>query len=75
MEPLLVETDNWSQVVLPGHANQRFLLSEHADGSMLLEPTRTATGAQYEYDTSPELQDLIRRAAESGYSGKRRTPL
>jgi len=72
MGPQLVETDGRSRVVLPGHANERFLVRENADGSILLMPARVVSEAQYEYDNSPELQEILERAAESGYSAKRR---
>jgi hypothetical protein len=59
----MVETDNRSRVVLPGHPNQQFLLRENADGSLLLQPARMVTEAQHEYDSDPELRDLLARAA------------
>lgn len=62
----IVETDGRSRVVLPGHPNQRFLVRENADGSLLLQPARVVTDAQYEYDNEPELQALLSRAAGSG---------
>ena len=62
---ILVETDSRSRAVLPGHSNQRFLLTENADGSLLLQPARVVTDAQHEYDTDPALQALLARAAES----------
>jgi hypothetical protein len=48
------------------------LVRENADGSILLMPARVVSEAQYEYDNSPELQEILDRAAESGYSAKRR---
>ena len=72
MGPQLVETDSRSRVVLPGHANERFLARENADGSILLEPARVVSDAQHEYDNSPELRELLDRAASSGYSTARR---
>ena len=64
-EMTLVETDPRSRVVLPGHAKERFLMRENSDGSILLIPARVVSEAQLEYDQSPELQDLLRRAAAS----------
>jgi len=61
----LIETDHRSRVVLPGHRNERFIVTENEDGSLLLEPAIVVSRAQYEYDHSPELQDLLARAAES----------
>lgn len=61
----VIETDNRSRVVLPGHANQRFILHEHEDGSILLQPAVVVSHAQFEYDTNPELRDLLARAAKS----------
>lgn len=69
----LVETDARSRVVLPGHSNQQFLLVENADGSLLLQPARVVTEAQIEYDSNPELQDLLARASQSPTVRRRRT--
>lgn len=65
MTDLLIETDDRSRVVLPGHPNMRFLLQENDDGSLLLQPARVITEAQHEYDTNLELQALLREAAAS----------
>lgn len=62
---MLIETDERSRVVLPGQRSQRFLLTEHEDGTLLLEPAVVLSKAQYEYDTNPELRDLLSRAAAS----------
>ena len=35
------------------------------DGSILLQPARIITDAQQEYDSDPELRDLLARAAAS----------
>jgi hypothetical protein len=72
MQQQLIETDARSRVVLPGHPNQRFLVREHADGSILLEPARVVSEAQIEYDSSPALQALLTRAAASSSSTSRR---
>ena len=64
-EPVVVETDGRSRVVLPGHPNQRYLLRVNADGSLLLQPARIVTEAQQEYDTNSELRDLLARAAKA----------
>jgi len=62
---VLVETDARSRVVLPGHPGQRFVMHENEDGSLLLQPARVLTEAQAEYDSDPELRDLLARAAKS----------
>lgn len=62
---IVIETDSRSRAVIPGHSNQRFLLQENADGSLLLQPARVVTEAQLEYDGDPELQALLTRAAQS----------
>jgi hypothetical protein len=62
---ILVETDARSRVVLPGHANERFVLQEQEDGSILLQPAVVVTRAQAEYDADPELRALLTRAAHS----------
>jgi hypothetical protein len=59
----IIETDERSRVVLTGHPSQRFVVRENEDGSILLEPARIVTEAQLEYDESPELQELLSRAA------------
>jgi hypothetical protein len=69
----LVETDSRSRVVLPGHSNQRFLLQENADGSLLLQPARVVTEAQLEYDNDPELRELLSRASRSPTVRRTRT--
>lgn len=61
----VVETDGRSRVVLPGHPNKRFVIRENADGSLLLQPARVVTDAQLEYDSDPELRDLLSRATAS----------
>jgi hypothetical protein len=61
----LIETDARSRVVLPGHATKKFLVHEQDDGSVLLEPARVISEAQYEYDTTAALQELLTRAAQA----------
>lgn len=60
-----VKTDSRSRVVLPGHPDQWFLVRENADGSLLLEPARFVSETQLEYDETPELRELLARAAAS----------
>ena len=62
---IVVETDARSRVVLPGHRNQRFVVEELADGSLLLQPARVITEAQAEYDGDERLQELLTRAMAS----------
>jgi len=64
-EPAFVETDSRSRAVLPGRPNQRYVMRENPDGSLLLQPARVVTDAQHEFDTDPELRDLLARAAAS----------
>lgn len=64
-ELALVETDSRSRAVLPGRPNQRFVMRENPDGSLLLQPARVVTDAQYEFDSNPELRELLARAAAS----------
>lgn len=68
----IVQTDARSRAVLPGHPNQRFLLRENADGSILLEPARIVSEAQADYDATPGLQELLARATESATVRRRR---
>lgn len=68
----LIETDDRSRVVLPGRPCERFLLQENSDGSILLLPAVVISQAQSEYDQSPELQELLSRAAGSATVHTRR---
>jgi hypothetical protein len=70
----LIETDARSRVVLPGHPNQKFLVQENSDGSILLLPARVVTEAQLEYFENPTLRDLLGRAdtAKTVRKGRRR---
>jgi hypothetical protein len=68
----LIETDDRSRVVLPGHPRQKFAVQENSDGSILLLPARVVTEAQYEYDQNPALRELLSRAAVSPTVRKRR---
>jgi len=43
-------------VVLPGHPNQRYVVRENADGSLLLQPARVVTEPQQEYEGNPDLR-------------------
>ncbi|MDT4939387.1 MAG: hypothetical protein QOG80_3058 [Pseudonocardiales bacterium] len=61
----VIETDSRSRAVIPGHPNRTFIVRVNEDGSMLLQPARIISEAQYEYDTTPELQELLARAEES----------
>jgi hypothetical protein len=61
----MIETDARSRVVLPGHPMEKFLVQENSDGSILLLPARVVSEAQYEYDQSPALRELLSRAAAS----------
>ena len=48
--------------MLPGHPNNRYLMRESDDGSILLQPATVVTVAQHESDSTPELQDLLTTA-------------
>lgn len=65
MEPAIIETDARSRAVIPGQPNARFLMRVNEDGSILLQPARVVTEAQHEYDSTPELRELLSRAAGS----------
>jgi hypothetical protein len=70
----LIETDSRSRAVLPGRSNERFLMQENSDGSILLIPARVVSEAQHEYDTDPALQELLARAAAAGTVRRSRRP-
>lgn len=61
----LIETDSLGGTILPGHRNQKFLVRENPDGSILLQPAHILTEAQYAYDTDLDLSDLLARASAS----------
>ena len=61
----LIETDARSRAVLPGHSNRRFIMDELPGGLILLQPAVVISEAQLEYVSSPELRDLLTRAAAS----------
>jgi hypothetical protein len=69
----MIETDARSRVVLPGHPQQKFLVQENEDGSILLQPARVVTEAQLEYDENPALRELLTRAAVSPAVRRRRS--
>lgn len=69
----IIETDERSRVVLPGHPRQMFSVQENADGSILLLPARVVTEAQLEYDQNPALRELLQRAAASPTVRRRRS--
>lgn len=69
----VIETDARSRVVLPGNPNQRFIVEELADGSLLLQPARVVTEAQAEYDNDPALQELLSRAVAAKTVRRKRT--
>lgn len=62
---MLIETDSRSRAVIRGHPDQRFLGQENSDGSLLLIPAVVMSEAQYEYNSSSELQELLQRAMSS----------
>ncbi|HEY5455043.1 MAG TPA: hypothetical protein VIJ96_06215 [Acidothermaceae bacterium] len=68
----LIETDTRSRVVIPGRPNERFLVQENSDGSLLLQPVRVVSQAQADYDADPELRSLLARAAGSPTVHRRR---
>ena len=61
----VITTDSRSRAVIPGHPERTFIVRENEDGSLLMQPARVISEAQYEYDTSPELQELLAKAAAS----------
>ncbi len=61
-EAALIETDRRGRVVLPGHPNTRYLMQENEDGSILLQPALMLAAAQHEFQSTPELRDLLARA-------------
>jgi hypothetical protein len=68
----IIETDGEGNVVLPGHPCRRFLLRENADGSILLQPASVVTEAQYQYDNTSGLRELLTAATSSATVRKTR---
>jgi hypothetical protein len=62
---MLIETDARGRTVLRGRPNQRFLMHENSDGSILLKQVDIDAGFQYEFDSDPELRILLARGAAS----------
>jgi hypothetical protein len=62
-EPTFIESDGRGCFVLSGHPNQRYLVRDNEDGRILLHPVTVVTVAQHEFQSSPELRDLLARAA------------
>ena len=69
----IVETDARSRAAIPGHRDERFVVQEDADGSVLLSPARVVSEAQVERDTDPEPRALLARAAGSPTVRRRRS--
>ena len=64
-EMVTIETDERGRVVLPGHSNSRFIMTELPGGAILLEPAVVMSVAQLEYLTTPALSQLLTEAATS----------
>ena len=62
---ITIETDARSRVVLPGFSKVRFIMKKLPGGSILLEPAVVMSAAQLEYLATPELRELLSRAAAS----------
>jgi hypothetical protein len=45
-EPRMITTDNRGRAVLPGHPDERFVLTENGDGSILLRPVSMFTATE-----------------------------
>jgi hypothetical protein len=61
----IIQTDARGRVVLTNRKSEHFLKTELPDGTIVLKPGVFVTTAQREYDTTPELQDLLAQAANS----------
>jgi hypothetical protein len=61
LNPEFIQTDGRGRVVLPWHPNMRYLMRENEDGS-ILQPATAVTVAQQEFQSTPELLDLLARA-------------
>jgi hypothetical protein len=70
--PRHTRTDSRGRLLLPGHPDEDWLIEELADGTFRVEPAKVVSAAQFEYDNTPELQELLTRAASSPSVGRRR---
>jgi hypothetical protein len=61
----LVETDGWGRTVLTGCPDQQSVVHASADASLLLQPILAAADAQAEFESDPELLDLLACTARS----------
>ena len=61
----VIETDSRGRVVLSGHPDERFIVRENSDGSILLQPATVISAAQAQYDDDPSLRELLAQAAAS----------
>ncbi|MDO5627565.1 MAG: hypothetical protein Q4G43_04515 [Mobilicoccus sp.] len=61
----IIQTDSRGRAVLSGRKEEYFLKTELEDGTIVLKPGVFVTVAQHEYDTTPELQQLLSSAAAS----------
>lgn len=69
-----VQSDSRCRVVVAGHPDQRFILQENEDGSILLQPAQVVSEAQLEFNRDPELRALLARASRSRTVRRRRQP-
>lgn len=68
----LITTDARGRVTIPGHPNQRFVVRDHEDGSVLLEPAVVVSAAQHAYNNDPDLQRVLHEAMTSPTSTRPR---
>lgn len=61
---LIVEADSHGAMVLPASPCKRYLMTENADGSILLQPVLMSE-AQAEYDGNAELRQLLTQATSA----------
>lgn len=61
----LIETDARSRVVIPGHSNRLYQMEERSDGVLIFHPAVVLSEAQLEYNSNPELRELLTRASNS----------
>lgn len=62
---VLVEADSRSRLTIPGAAHRRFLLSEEADGTVILRPAVVMTEAERQFLSNTALQAAIAFARQN----------
>lgn len=58
---IMIEADSRSRLTLPGKAHRRYLVHEHEDGTVVLEPAVVLSELEARYLANPQLQAIVER--------------